>query len=59
MDSPITGYVLMKILSVVGALTNQHCGYESLSISKSVYDRYTPERCSLTSLGPPHPVTHE
>ena len=56
---PITGYVLMGVLVVVGALVYHHRGDETLSIITGEYERCAPEWCSLTSMGPPHHATHE
>ena len=58
-DYPINGYVVMEILSIVGALMHHHRGYETLSISMGEDERCEPEWFSLTSLVPPHPFNRE
>ena len=42
MDNPITGYVVMEILSIVGAPLHQNWGVEILSISAGEYERCAP-----------------
>ena len=59
MDYPITGYVVMDILSIVGALVHHHRGGETMSTTAGEYERCAAEWWSLTSMGPPHPVTCE
>ena len=54
MDYPVNWYVLMDILSVLGALVHQHSGEETISISAGEDDRCELEWFSFTSLGPPY-----
>ena len=56
---PINEYVVMYILSELGALVHHHRGDEKLPTSAGKYDQCAPECYSLTSLGLPQPVTHE
>ena len=41
------------------ALLNQNWRVEILSISTGEYERCVPELCSLTIMGPAHPVDYE
>ena len=59
MDYPIIEYFVMEIFSVVGDMLNQNWGARILSISMGEYERCAPELCSLTIMGPPHPVVRE
>ena len=56
---PITKYVVMKIFSAVGSLLYQNWGLEIMPISTDEYERCAPYLCSLTIMGPPHPVACE
>ena len=58
-DYQIYGYVLMDIFSVMGTLVHLHRGDEIMYIGVSEDELWAPEWCSLTSLGPPHPITHK
>ena len=53
MDYPITGYVVMEILSVEGALVYRPRGNKTLSIIAGEDERCETEWYSLTSLVPP------
>ena len=48
----------MDTLSVVGDLVHHHRGDKTLSASACEVEQYEPEWCSLTCLGPPHPVVN-
>ena len=55
---PITGYVAMDILSVVGDLMQQQWGgVETPFMSAVEYDWYAPEWWYFTSLVPPKSIT--
>ena len=49
----------MDILSVAGSMVHQHWGDKTLPTSAGEDERYAPEWCYFTSLGPPNNVTRE
>ena len=53
LDYPITGYVVMDILTAVRSFVHHHRGGETLSISAGGYEKCATRWCSLTSLGSP------
>ena len=59
MDYPITGYIVMTILIVVGVLVHHHRGNETQFIIAGEDEYCAQEWLSLTSLGSTQSVTYE
>ena len=58
-DYPITGYIVIDVFSVVSDVLHHPRWDETLPNVTCEDERCAPEWCSLTSLGPPEPVTNE